>query len=160
MQDVQLTVGTKVQQAAESISAASSKLDSQRGGEAPSLQAALALADAVDALQEALAAEAFAALLSLRQQAGQLPGPTTAIKGRSSCKVGPCPCLSSARSRALASLGDPSARVSACLKRCFFSMAVRAGLHQHSQMLGACCFGPHLQQLSEFSCSATTSRQA
>ncbi|KAK9866947.1 hypothetical protein WJX84_002501 [Apatococcus fuscideae] len=69
-QDVQLTVGTKVQQAAESISAASSKLDSQRGGEAPSLQAALALADAVDALQEALAAEAFAALLSLRQQAG------------------------------------------------------------------------------------------
>ena len=87
MQDVQLTVGTKIQQAAESISAASSKLDSQRGGEAPSLQAALALADAVDALQEALAAEAFAALLSLRQQAGQLPGPTTAIKGRSSCKV-------------------------------------------------------------------------
>ncbi len=70
MQDMQAKTGQKLQQAAESISAASAKLDSSTGQEVPSLQAALSLADAVDALQQGLAAEAFAALLSLRQQAG------------------------------------------------------------------------------------------
>lgn len=70
VQDIQTTAGLKLQQAAESISAASAKLDSSTGQEVPSLQAALSLADAVDALQQGLAAEAFAALLSLRQQAG------------------------------------------------------------------------------------------
>ena len=69
-QAVQVTVGLKLQQAAESITAAFGKLDSSIGPEVPSLQAALALADAVDALQHSLTAEAFAALLSLRKQAG------------------------------------------------------------------------------------------
>ena len=71
VQDVQVTAGLKLQQAAESMSAASAKLDRSLDGEAPSLQAALALSDAVSALQESLAAEAMAALFSLRQQAGK-----------------------------------------------------------------------------------------
>ena len=71
VQDVQVTAGLKLQQAAESTSAASAKLDSSLDGEVPSLQAALALSDAVSALQESLAAEALAALFSLRQQAGK-----------------------------------------------------------------------------------------
>ena len=70
VQDMQVTAGLKLQQAAESTSAASAKMDSSLDGERPSLQSALALADAVNALQESLCAEAFAALLLLRQQAG------------------------------------------------------------------------------------------
>ncbi|KAK9849106.1 hypothetical protein WJX84_005227 [Apatococcus fuscideae] len=70
LQDVQVTAGLKLQQAAESTSAASAKIDNRLDREGPSLQAALALSDAVSALQESLAAEAFAALLTLRQQAG------------------------------------------------------------------------------------------
>ena len=72
-QDIQVTGGLKLQQAAESLTAASAKLDASAGRETPSLQAALALADAADALQQGLTAEAFAALLALRQQAGQHP---------------------------------------------------------------------------------------
>ena len=59
MQDMQAKTGQKLQQAAESISAASAKLDSSTGQEVPSLQAALSLADAVDALQQGVAAEGF-----------------------------------------------------------------------------------------------------